>query len=85
MIFFWISDNEEVDKVMPHYKALGEHVKNVDDLMIGMYDVRTNTNKELSEQVEKMEEEERKKYSKVPVILFYPKGKDHLRHQFIDF
>jgi hypothetical protein len=78
IVLFWISDNDEVDKVLPHYKALAEHVKNVDDLVVGMYDVRTNTNKELSDQVEKMEETIKLKYSKVPVILFYPKGKTHL-------
>lgn len=31
-----------------------------------------------------MSETEGAKYQKVPVILFYPKGKDHLEHQFVN-
>jgi len=54
MVFFWIDDNEDVDKLEPHFKAIGEHVKNVDDLVLAKYNVKTNENKVLTDQVNAM-------------------------------
>lgn len=44
MLLFYMEDDEEVNKLNPHYEALAEHVANVDDLIIGKYNVRTNQN-----------------------------------------
>lgn len=51
MVLFHMSGFEEVDKLMPHFKALGDHVSKVDDLIIAKYDVRTNANQVLTDQV----------------------------------